>query len=71
MRVPALSLLLCGALSLPIFCGCDRELSHQEKTATKSDGTVVHNETTVKEKPDGTVVKEQEKSVNKPGNPNP
>jgi len=61
-----------GAAVVPIAaCGCDREVSHHETTATKSNGTQVHEETTVKQKSDGTVVKEQEKSVNKPANPNP
>ena len=50
----------------PMLIGCDREVAHEETTKTKSDGTQVHNETDVKQKPDGTVVKTQEKSTNTP-----
>ena len=48
----------------PMLVGCDREVAHEETTKTHADGTTTHDETTVKQKPDGTVVKEQEKSVN-------
>jgi hypothetical protein len=43
--------------------GCDKEVSHEEKTVQNPDGTSKHEESTVKEKPDGTVVKTQEKKV--------
>lgn len=59
---------ICG-LSLfatPMLIGCDREVAHEETTKTKSDGTQVHSETDVKQKPDGTIVKTQEKSTNNP-----
>jgi len=52
--------------------GCDREVAHEEKTVKNADGTGSHQETTVKEKSDGTVVKESEKKVdNTPNNTNP
>ena len=71
MKFAPLALIVCGALGFPIVGGCDREISHTETTAQKSDGTVSHKETTVKEKPDGTIVKERDKSVNKPAPNNP
>ena len=71
MKFATLALIICGALSFPVVGGCDRELSHSETTAEKSNGTVTHKETTVKEKPDGTIVKETDKSVNKPAPNNP
>ena len=49
----------------PMLIGCDREVAHEETTKTHADGSTSHDETTVKQKPDGTVVKEQEKTVNK------
>jgi hypothetical protein len=49
------------ALALPLFVGgCDRTVSHTEKSSTSSDGTVRSKETTVTEKSDGTVVKKEE-----------
>ena len=41
--------------------GCDRTVSHDEKTTVNSDGTVKSKETTVTEHPDGTVTKTEEK----------
>lgn len=50
--------------------GCDREVSHTEKTTVKEDGTVKHKETTVKQAPDGTVTKEEsEKNIKPPPQP--
>ena len=70
MRNPRmLSLLFAVALAAPTIgytVGCDRELAHDETTTVKSNGTTAHKETTVKEQPDGTVVKEQQKSVDVP-----
>jgi hypothetical protein len=74
MRNRAFTFLLSAVLAAPTLgyvVGCDRELAHDETTKTKADGTTTHNETTVKEKPDGTVVKTQEKSAYKPATPNP
>jgi hypothetical protein len=74
MRNRVFTFVLSAVLAAPTLgyvVGCDRELAHDETTKTKSDGTTTHNETTVKEKPDGTVVKEQQKDVNKPASPNP
>jgi hypothetical protein len=63
-------MLLSAALVAPgamFLVGCDREVAHEEKTVRNADGTGKHEETTVKEKSDGTVVKESEKKVdNKP-----
>ena len=41
--------------------GCDRTISHDEKTTVNSDGTVKSKETTVTEHPDGSVSKTEEK----------
>jgi hypothetical protein len=62
-----LMVVLFGAslFAAPMLVGCDRQVAHEESTKTRSDGSTAHNETTVKEKPDGTVVKETEKSVNR------
>jgi hypothetical protein len=67
-----MSLLFATALALPTLSytvGCDRELAHDETTTSGPNGTS-HKETTVKEKPDGTIQKTQEKSVNHDA-PNP
>src|SRR5512139_2068417 len=37
--------------------GCDRTISHTEKSSENSDGTVKSKETTVTEHPDGSVTK--------------
>ena len=63
MRKHLVALALGGALvGSPFMIGCDREVAHDETVKTNSDGSTTHKETTVKEKPDGTIVKEQEKS---------
>lgn len=73
MRNRMTSLFLSAMLVAPatlFVVGCDREVAHEEKTVKNADGTGSHQETTVKEKSDGTVVKESEKKVdNKPTNP--
>jgi hypothetical protein len=70
MRSRALIALFSACIfAAPMLAGCDREVAHDETTKTKSDGTQVHKETNVKEKPDGTVVKTQEKSTDNPNNP--
>lgn len=70
MKLPTKSLPLLLALALPVlFTGCDRTLSHSEKTSTSSDGTVRSKETTVTEKSDGTVVKKEETKKESPNRP--
>jgi len=74
MRKQIWSMLVSAALVAPgaFIVGCDREVAHEEKTVKNADGTGSHQETTVKEKSDGTVVKESEKKVdNTPNNTNP
>ena len=66
MRYTALALSLAMAGGCLSVTGCDREVSHQEKTTVKDDGTVKKEEKTVTEKPDGTIVKEEKHEVNKP-----
>jgi hypothetical protein len=61
-----------SAVALGLAClltGCDREVSHTEKTTVKSDGTVQKKETTVKQAPDGTVTKEESEKTARPPNP--
>jgi hypothetical protein len=65
MRTRITSLFLSTLLIAPVTMfavGCDREIAHEEKTVSTPEGTK-HEETTVKEKDDGTVVKETEKKV--------
>jgi len=56
-----LTLVLAGA---PMVGGCDREVSKDETTQTHPDGSVSKDSTVVTEKPDGTVVKQQDHTVN-------
>ena len=63
------STLILAALAvaaLPALYGCDETVSHREKTEVTDDGTRVHKEETVKQKDDGTIVKEEQKSVDRP-----
>lgn len=50
----------------PLLTGCDREVAHEKQVEVKDNGTVKKQETTVKEKSDGTVVKEEKKSTDRP-----
>ena len=50
-------------LSVPMFVGCDREMKHEERTTTNSDGTTTHSETTQKQTPNGDIVTEHKKTV--------
>jgi hypothetical protein len=68
MKLPTLFLPL--VLALPVLVGgCDRTISHSEKTSTSSDGTVKSKETTVTEKSDGTVIKKEETKKETPSRP--
>lgn len=58
------SLLSVALLGAPVVVGCDETVSHKESSRTTSNGDTVKKETTVKERPDGTIVKEESKSVN-------
>jgi hypothetical protein len=57
-----MSLIVAASLfgGVPMLAGCEREVSHTEKTTQTPGGGVKHTETTVKENPDGTVSKETE-----------
>lgn len=46
--------------------GCDRTDSHTETEKVKRDGTVEKKEKTVTESSEGTIKKEEKKSVEKP-----
>ena len=51
-----------------VLSGCEREISHSEKTEVKDDGTVKTKERTVTQSPDGkTTVTEERKTTD----PNP
>jgi hypothetical protein len=61
MNSPAKPLAILVALSLSLgVVGCDRTVTKSETSSVSSDGTVRSKETTVTEKPDGTVVKKEE-----------
>ncbi len=52
---------------VPILTGCEKEVSHTEKTTQTPGGGVKKESTTVTEHPDGTVSKETEtKKVSPP-----
>ena len=66
MRTRLIQFALCAALVAPagaFMVGCDREVAHEEHVKQNPDGTGSKTETTVKEKSDGTVVKETDKKV--------
>ncbi len=66
MKWSMLVLLASMGLGLPAMTGCDRTVSHEQSKDVKSDGTVKRQETTVTEKPDGSTVKHEENSTNRP-----
>jgi hypothetical protein len=54
---------LVGALFLAgALVGCDKEIAKTESTKTDSKGNTTHKETVVKERPDGSITKEETKS---------
>jgi hypothetical protein len=60
-------LAMTSALALSVLLvGCDRTISHQEKTSVDSDGTVKTKEKTVTEKPDGTITRSEETKKGEP-----
>lgn len=56
--------MLAAVCAGPALVGCDRTVSKKETTRVRRDGSVVRQSDTVSERPDGTVVHEQEKTVN-------
>ena len=62
MRYAMIAILGLSLAGLTGLAGCERELSHKEEVDVKSDGTVKREQTTVKEQPDGTIVKQQTES---------
>jgi hypothetical protein len=69
-KITNLTAVICvaaSALTLPfLLIGCDREVSHQETSTVKSDGTVKSNEKTVTQSKDGTVTKTDESKKTTP-----
>ncbi len=53
-----------AAMVLPMI-GCDKEVAHDKTETVKANGDTKTNETTVKEKSDGTMVKEHTEAVDK------
>lgn len=55
---------LCTAslAGMPMLVGCDRELSHQEKTTTDSNGNQTRSEQKTVQHPDGSVTTEKQTS---------
>ncbi len=68
MKTSRITLLAAISASALLFLttGCDRTVSHTETEKVKRDGTVEKSEKTVTQSPDGTVKKEEMKSVEKP-----
>ena len=56
------SMLSVALLGLPVLVGCDDTIASKETTKTSSDGTEVRSTTEVKERPDGSIVKEESKT---------
>jgi hypothetical protein len=50
-----------GLAALPLTAGCEHEVSHSSETVQHPNGTVSHEDTTVKQLPNGDVVKESNK----------
>jgi hypothetical protein len=56
-----------SALTLSLLTtGCDRTVSHTESEKVNRDGSVEKKEKTVTESSDGTIKKEEKKTVDKP-----
>ncbi len=67
--VMLLSLGIAGS-GAALITGCDRTLHENEKTTTSNGQRKTQTET-VKERPDGSIVKEQTKTRTSDTNPNP
>ena len=50
-----------GLATLPLTAGCEHDISKSSETVQHPDGTVSHADTTVKQEPNGDVVKETNK----------
>jgi hypothetical protein len=61
-----LVVLLAGA---PMIVGCDKTLKEDVSTHTNPDGSVSKDSTTVKQQPDGSIVKTQDQSKTPANNP--
>lgn len=64
-------LVLCALMSaslagVPMLAGCEDTLEQKSSTEVKDDGTVVKEEKKTVENPDGSVTKTEEKKVDKP-----
>jgi hypothetical protein len=63
-RFQAFSIAVFAIPGLLSLAGCEREISHTEKTEIKDDGTVKSKERTVTQSPDGkTTVTEERKTT--------
>jgi hypothetical protein len=67
-HIEILAIMAALALS-PVFVGCDRTISKDERTSVGSDGSVKTKEKTVTEKADGTVTKTEETRKTEPAKP--
>jgi hypothetical protein len=59
-------LIASSMLSLGAVIGCDETISKDETVKTRDDGTVVHDKKEVTRQPDGTIVKEETHTKDKP-----
>jgi len=60
------TVLVAAFIAVPALVGCDDTLSKKETVKTRDDGTVVHQKDEVKQTPNGDIVKEHQKTVDKP-----
>jgi hypothetical protein len=65
-RLQTLSIALFAIPGLLSLAGCEREISHSEKTEIKEDGTVKSKERTVTQSPDGKTTVTEEKKTTDP-----
>jgi hypothetical protein len=69
MRKFTIAAVLAAFLATPMLVGCEREVSHTEKTTKNPDGTTSKSEETVKKNADGSTTVEKKRSTNDTSNP--
>jgi hypothetical protein len=68
MKTPKMALVatMSAVMFSMLTVGCDRTISETESQKVKSDGTVETKEKRITESPDGTLKKEEKKTVDRP-----
>ena len=69
MRKLAVTAVLAAFLASPMLVGCEKEISHNEKTTKNPDGTVTKSEQTTKKNADGSVTTETHRGTSDTSNP--